>query len=159
MVATPMSKADFLISHFLARLVLSFIESLVLVLFAWVYFHINININYFALFLIMIAGNIAFSGIAILCASRTALTEVGNGLINAVQMPMMVLSGVFFSYRNFPDWAIPFIKVLPLTMLADGMRSIFIESAGLHEVMIDIVSLTGVGAILFAISLRIYKWY
>lgn len=159
MVATPMRKSDFLISHFIARLILSFIESFVLYLFAWFYFKINISGNPLALILIIIAGNIAFSGIAVLAASRTSNTEVGNGLINAVQMPMMVLSGIFFSYHNFPDWAIPVIKLLPLTMLADGMRSIFIEGAGFKEVLLDIIVLSGIGVAFFSVSLKIYKWY
>ncbi len=159
MIATPMPKTAFLISHFIARLILSFIESIILFLFAWLYFNINININFFSLFLIIIAGNIAFCGIGILVASRTSNTEIGNGLMNAVQMPMMVLSGIFFSYHNFPDWTIPVIQLLPLTMLADGMRSILTEGAGFKDVFVNIISLSGIGIFLFGISLKIYKWY
>ena len=102
MVATPMSKSEFLISHFIARFFLSFIESAILFLFAWIYFDIQINGSLAALLLLIVSGNIAFSGIAILISSRTSNTEIGNGLINAVVTPMMVLSGVFFSYHNFP---------------------------------------------------------
>jgi ABC-type multidrug transport system permease subunit len=159
MVATPMRKSDFLISHFLARLVLSYIETLILFLFAWLYFDIEICGSITALLAVIIAGNIAFSGIAILIASRTANTEVGNGLMNAVQMPMMVLSGIFFSYHNFPDWAIPTIQLLPLTMLADSIRSIFIEGAGFSDVYIPIISMAGIGIITFLAGLKIYKWY
>ena len=159
MVATPMNKSEFLISHFMARFILSFVESALLFLFAWLYFDINIYGSLIALLFIIIAGNIAFSGMAILISSRTSNTEVGNGLINAVVTPMMVLSGIFFSYHNFPDWAIPFIKVLPLTMLADGIRSVFIEGAVLSDVYSQIISLTGIGSIFFIIGLKIYKWY
>lgn len=45
---------------------------------------------------------------------------------------MTVLSGIFFSYHNFPDWGIPVIQKLPLTLLTDEFRSIFIEGAGLR---------------------------
>jgi ABC-type polysaccharide/polyol phosphate export permease len=69
------------------------------------------------------------------------------------------MSGIFFSYHNFPDWAIPVIRMLPLTMLADGVRSIFIEGAGLLQVAQPILILTAVGALLFSAGLKVFRWY
>ena len=112
-----------------------------------------------ALILTCIAGNIAFTGVAILSASRTSKPEIGNGIINAVTTPMLVLSGVFFSYHNFPDWSIPVIKRLPLTILADTVRSIFNEGAGFAGALLPSLFLTLLGIFTFAIGLRIYKWY
>ena len=54
-------------------------------------------------------------------------------------MPMMVLSGIFFSYHNFPDWSIAVIRNLPLTMLTDGIRSIFNEGAGWSQVAMPVL--------------------
>ena len=112
-----------------------------------------------ALLLIFIAGNIAFAGIAIYTSSHTANTEVGNGLINAIVTPMIVLSGIFFSYHNFPDWSLPFIKILPLTMLADGLRSIFIEGAGFGEIVLPVLIMFIMGLVFFSIGLKKFKWY
>ena len=122
---------------------MNFIESLVLFLFALFAFKMTIQGNISALILMFLAGNIAFAGIAVLVSSHTSNTEVGNGLINFVVFPMMVLSGIFFSYQNFPDWSLPVIRNLPLTMLTDGIRSIFNEGAGYHEVALPILILTG----------------
>ncbi|MBP7496189.1 MAG: ABC transporter permease [Bacteroidales bacterium] len=158
-IATPMRKSDFLLSHFIARFFLCFVETIILYLFAKAYFNTTITGSISALVLIILAGNLTFSGIAILIASRTSNTEIGNGLINAVQMPMMLLSGIFFSYHNFPDWAVSVIKFLPLTMLADGIRSIFNEGASLVDVWMPIVSLSAIGSVFFIIGLKIYKWY
>lgn len=159
MVATPMKKSNFLFAQFVARLLLNFVESGLLFLFAYLYFDINLQGSWLALILILMAGNLAFTGIAIFVSSRTANTQVGNGLINLVVMPMMVLSGIFFSYHNFPDWAINIIQKLPLTILADNIRSIFIEGAGLAEIATPFFILLAVGAIAFFSGLRIYKWY
>jgi ABC-type multidrug transport system permease subunit len=106
-----------------------------------------------------LAGNIAFAGIAVLVSSHTSNTEVGNGLINFVVFPLMVLSGIFFSYQNFPDWSLPVIRNLPLTILTDGIRSIFNEGAGYHEVTFPILILTATGALFFAAGLKIFKWH
>lgn len=159
MVATPMRRSEYLISIFVARLSITVIEALLLLGFAFAYFHISIQGSVPALLLVFLAGNIAFSGIAILISSRTDNSRIGTGLINVIVLPMTVLSGVFFSYHNFPDAVIPIIQKFPLTMMADSIRSIFIEGAGLAQVSVNALILSSLGLICFAIGLRIYKWY
>lgn len=159
LVATPMKKSYFLIALITVRIAMNFIESFVLFLFALFAFKMTIQGNISALILMFLAGNIAFAGIAVFVSSHTSNTEVGNGLINFVVFPMMVLSGIFFSYQNFPDWSLPVIKNLPLTMLTDGIRSIFNEGAGYHEVTIPILILLAIGTLFFSVGLKIFKWH
>jgi len=159
MVATPMSKAYFLVSFMTIRMMMNFVEALLLVIFAWLVFDISIQGSIPALMAMFIAGNIGFSGLAFFISSRTVKTEIGNGLINLVVMPMMILSGIFFSYHNFPDAIIPFIQKLPLTLVADGMRSIFIEGAGFQQIAFPSVVLFFGGIIFFAAGLKMFRWY
>ena len=159
MVATPMKRSNFLISFFVARLTITIIEATLLLAFAFAYFHISIQGSLPALIMIFLAGNIAFSGIAILISARTANSRIGTGLINVISMPMTILSGIFFSYHNFPDFAIPVIQKLPLTMMADSVRSVFIEGAGITQVSLNAFILSLLGIVCFAIGLRIFKWY
>jgi len=159
LVATPMKKSHFLIALITVRIIMNFIESMILFIFALIAFNMTIQGSLSALILMFLAGNIAFAGLAVLVSSNTSNTEVGNGLINAVVMPMMVLSGIFFSYHNFPDWSIPVIQKLPLTMLTDGIRGIFNEGAGYPEVAVPFLILTATGVILFSAGLKIFKWH
>jgi ABC-type multidrug transport system permease subunit len=159
MVATPMKKSVFLLSHFLSRTVLSAAESLLLFVFAWWYFDVTVEGSLAALTLLFVAGNMAFTGMAVLVSSRTRNAEVGNGLINAVVLPMMIGSGIFFSYHNFPEWLVPYIEPLPLTMLADSMRQVFIEGAGIAAVWMQALVLAAFGAALFVLGQRMYRWY
>lgn len=159
LVATPMKKSHFLIALIIVRTGMNFIESTVLFFFAMAAFKITIQGDISALIIMFLAGNIAFSGIAVFVSSHTSNTEVGNGLINFVVFPMMVLSGIFFSYQNFPDWSLPVIRNLPLAMLTDGIRSIFNEGAGYHEVAMPIIILLSVGTLFFAAGLKIFKWH
>lgn len=159
MVATPMKKSYFLIALITVRFAMNLIESLLLLLFAWLVFDIAIQGSIPALLMVFIAGNIVFSGIAVFISSHTSNTEIGNGLINAIVMPMMVLSGVFFSYHNFPDWSIPVIQKLPLTLLADGLRSIFIEGAGFAELFIPFIIMVLTGTLFFIAGLKVFKWH
>jgi ABC-2 type transport system permease protein len=159
MVATPMKKSYFLISQFITRSLIGLFEAFILYIFAYFYFGITIEGSLAALFIVYIAGTIAFSGIAFLISSRVEKSEAGNGLVNVVVLPLTILSGIFFSYHNFPDWAIPVIRALPLTLLADAMRSIFLENIGVENILLPAGLLTLTGLVFFAVSLKIYKWY
>jgi ABC-2 type transport system permease protein len=159
LVATPMRKSHFLMALITVRIIMNFLESGALFIFALLAFKMTIQGSISALVLMFLAGNIAFAGLAILISSHTSNTEVGNGLINFVVMPMMILSGIFFSYQNFPEWSLPVIKKLPLTILTDGARSIFNEGAGFREVTLPILILTTIGILLFSVGLKIFKWH
>jgi ABC-2 type transport system permease protein len=159
MVAAPMKKSLFIFSHFFSRLTLSVFEAMVLFCFAWFYFRIQIQGSIFAFILIFLAGSFCFAGIAILMGSRTSSSRVGNSLINLITLPMMILSGIFFSYHNFPDVVIPVIQKLPLTLLTDSLRGIMTEGTGIRENLSAVFILSGVGTVCFFLGLRIYKWY
>jgi len=158
MAATPMHKSMYLCSHFVTRLIVNALEFLALYLFVYFYFGVKIQGSVPALIAIFIAGNMAFAGLSVLMSSRTANPRVGNGLINAITFPMMLLSGIFFSYHHFPGWAIPLVRKLPLTMLADSMRSIFNEGAGFAQVGLPALILAAMGMVFFYVGMKIYKW-
>lgn len=159
MVATPMKKPVFILSHFISRVILSSFEAVVLLLFAYFYFDITIQGSFLGLLVVYLAGVFAFSGIALCAGSRTSSSQVGNGLINAATLPMMILSGIFFSYQNFPEWAIPLIKVLPLTLLADSIRGIFTEGFGFAAILFPSAVLLFTGVAFTVAGLKIFKWY
>lgn len=159
LVATPMKKSHFLIALITVRVIMNFIESGILLVFAILVFKLEIQGDISALILMFLAGNIAFAGIAVFVSSHTSNTEVGNGLINFVVFPMMILSGIFFSYQNFPDWSLPVIRNLPLTTLTDGIRGIFNEGAGYREVIMPILELMAIGVVFFSAGLKIFKWH
>ncbi|MFP4287925.1 MAG: ABC transporter permease [Bacteroidales bacterium] len=159
MVATPMRKSHFLISLWASRLMITIFDSLVLLTFAYYFFDVKIQGSLPALILLLLSGNIAFFGLSILLSSRTANMQVGNGLISFITTPMMVLSGIFFSYQNFPDWAINIIKYLPLTRFTDHTRSIINEGAGFLQTLDGIIILLTFGMLTFFMGMKVYKWY
>jgi ABC-type multidrug transport system permease subunit len=159
MVATPMKKTDFMTSYWVSRLILTIFDTAVLLTFGYFFFGVVIQGSIAALVLIFLAGNIAFFGMAILISSRTSNTQVGNGLISLITTPMMVVSGIFFSYQNFPPWAVNVIKVLPLTKFTDEVRGIVNEGAGIFDVLDGVAVLGIFGLITFLIGLRVYKWF
>jgi ABC-type multidrug transport system permease subunit len=159
MIATPLPKSTFLFSLSLTRVLLASLEAVIVFLFAYFLFGVVVKGSWLAALLCLVCGIAAFSGISILISSRAEHTQVGNGLINAVSLPMIILSGIFFSYQSFPEWAVDVIRFLPLTLLADSLRAVFIESASLADVGFKLLALLGYGFLFFVTGLKVYKWH
>jgi ABC-type polysaccharide/polyol phosphate export permease len=158
LVATPMSKAHYLLSHVLSRFMFLTLEVIVIIGFAWIFFGVAVHGAWWSLALVALLGGLSFGGLGLLLASRARTIEAVSGLMNLVMLPMWVLSGVFFASTNFPDVVQPFIKVLPLTALNDALRAIVNEGLPLASVTREIATLATWGVVTFVLSLKLFRW-
>jgi ABC-2 type transport system permease protein len=158
LVATPMSRAEYLASHVLSRLLFLALETIVIVGFAWVAFDVAVRGSLGALAVLALLGALSFGGLGLLVASRARTIEGVSGIMNLVMMPMWVLSGVFFASSNFPDVMQPFIQALPLTALNDALRGVINEGASLAALRGEVAILIGWGVLPFALALRLFRW-
>lgn len=158
LAATPMKRGDYLLSFILARMVFLLSEVIILLAFAVFFFDVQIQGSIFWLGAVIIAGSMAFAGLAMVVASRTNSTETVSGLMNLVMLPMWVLSGVFFASSHFPDWLQPLIKILPLTILLDAMRAIINEGAGTVAIIGPFALMAAGAVILLTLAVKFFKW-
>jgi ABC-2 type transport system permease protein len=158
LVATPMRKADLLLSFILSRVLLALLETVFFLTFARILFSVRVTGSTLSFCLLAAAGALSFGGLGLLVASRAQNSETANGLMNLVTLPMTVLSGVFFAASHFPAWMQPLVKALPLTALIDGLRAISIDGASLWALHGQLFVLLLWGAAGFAVALRIFRW-
>ena len=158
LVATPMSRAEYLASHVLSRLLFLTLETVVIVGFAWIAFDVAVHGAIAALAVLALLGALSFGGLGLLVASRARTIEGVSGLMNLVMMPMWVLSGVFFASSNFPDVMQPFIQALPLTALIDALRGVVNEGLSLRALSGEVAILIAWGVLPFALALRLFRW-
>jgi ABC-type multidrug transport system permease subunit len=158
LVATPMSRAQFLWSFVLMRAAFLFLELPLLLIFGWIAFRVGVAGSLPLLVALALLGALAFSGIGLLVASRARNTQTVSGLINLVMLPMFIGSGVFFSTARFPDWMQTPLRALPLTALNDAMRAVMIDGAGPSAVAGPAALLAAIAAVSFAAALRLFRW-
>jgi ABC-type multidrug transport system permease subunit len=158
LLATPMSRPQFLLTMILARFLMLLPEMALLFLFATLVFGVPVRGDPLTLLLVLIMGAAAFSGIGLLVACRTEKVETVSGLMNLVMLPMWLLSGVFFSSKNFPEAAQPFIQALPLTQLNDALREVMLEGASLPAVAWRIGILAAFALVTFLLALKWFRW-
>jgi ABC-type multidrug transport system permease subunit len=158
LVATPMSKAEYLLSFLLSRLGLLVLEVLVLLGFAVLVFGVPVRGSRLELGTICLVSALAFGGLGLLIASRAKTIEAVNGLMNLAMLPMWIFSGVFFSASNFPRAFQPFIQALPLTAVVNALRANMLQGAGWHAIVPDMAIIVAWAIGTFVIALRLFRW-
>ena len=156
--ATPLPRLDILLSVALARAVALPLENGLLWLFGALVFGIAIHGSVAAFLLVAASSVVAFSGLAFLAASRAEQNQAAYGIINALTIPMTIVSGVFFAWTRFPHWLHPLIGALPLTLSTDALRAVSSEGAGLLQIAPKLLGLWAWGLVCGALGLRWFKW-
>lgn len=128
------SPVPFLAGLFASRLVVCYSVAITLVVLSMVVFGISTQVNYVLLAIVITLGCGAFLGLGLMLSTLSPSVSAFNGIVNVVQMPLVVLGGVFFSISVFPAWLQGVANVLPLTQLNSAMRSILFGSVGFADI-------------------------
>jgi ABC-type multidrug transport system permease subunit len=158
LMATPMSRAQYLLSFLCSRLVFLILEVATLLGFGHWAFGVPLRGSIPTLFLIAVLGAVSFGGLGLLTASRARTTEAVSGIMNFIMLPMWIFSGVFFSSSNFPSSVQPFIRLLPLTALNDALRANMLEGASFGALSPQMLVILAWGAVSFFAALKLFRW-
>lgn len=158
LLATPMPRRDYLLSYLLWRMVILWVEVGVPVGFGVLAFGVPVRGRIVDLVVLCVLSSLSCSALGLLLASRARTIEGISGLVNLVQVPMWILSGVFFSARRFPAPVQPFITVLPLTAIVDALRAHMLQGASLAQVAPQIAVLGSWLIVCFALALKFFRW-
>jgi ABC-2 type transport system permease protein len=158
LIATPMSRWQYLASFALSRLTLLFIEVGLLLGFAVLAFGVPVRGSIPLLILICLLSSLCFASLGLLIASRAQTMEGASGLMNLVMLPMWIFSGVFFSASRFPDAIQPLIQLLPLTAVIDALRGNVLRGAGLPTLAPELGIILGWMLLSFLLALRLFRW-
>jgi len=158
LMATPMSRYQYLLSFLCSRLVFLILEVATLVGFGHWAFGVPLRGSLVTLLLICLLAALSFGGLGLLTASRAKTTEAVSGIMNFIMLPMWIFSGVFFSSANFPAVVQPFIRMLPLTAVNDALRANMLEGTSLAALSPQILVILTWGVVSFFAALKLFRW-
>lgn len=106
----------------------------------------------------LLLGAVSFAALGLATTGLVRSAEGSSAVVNAIYLPMVFISGVFFSVSALPGFLEAIANVLPLTYLLDLVRSVFIdgESLGSSLTAVGVVALWGAAGL--AIALRTFRW-
>jgi ABC-2 type transport system permease protein len=158
LMATPMSRVQYLLSFLWSRLIFLVLEVVTLLGFGHLAFGVPLRGSLITLFVISLLAAVSFGGLGLLTASRARTTEAVSGIANFIMLPMWIFSGVFFSSANFPRAAQPFIRLLPLTAVNDALRANMLEGASFAAVTPQLLIVIVWGVAAFFAALKLFRW-
>ena len=141
LLATPMRPASFIFAYVVTRLTVSILQTGVLVGVAVLFFDVQIAGNVFALFLLALIGGAVFIGLGFAVSGWARSEETAAPIANVIALPMIFLSGVFFPREAMPDILETVTGYLPLTYLADSLRSVSVDGAALSSQWVGLAGL------------------
>jgi ABC-2 type transport system permease protein len=94
-------------------------------------------------------------GLLVFLFSKTVMAF--NGVVNVIQIPLVLLGGVFFSTAMFPQWLRPIADYSPLAPFTSALRDLMFGDVGFRNMSELYPSMIAMCAWL-AIFLLLSKW-
>jgi ABC-2 type transport system permease protein len=155
--ATPASRSSVLLSEVIFRLMITVLQSAILITILVLVFGVSVN-ELGKLVGVLLLGALAFIGIGFAASSFARTEEAILPIVQLISLPMMFLSGIFFPIENLPEVIDPIVRALPLTYFGDGVRQLMVGGSALNAMWVNLVVLVGWVVASFVVAVRFFKW-
>ena len=156
--ATPVHPFAFVLGQGVARLLVAFVQIGLLLGMGILLFNAKLVGSIWEFMFVSTLGAIVFLGFGFAVAGWAKDENQAAPVAQLIQLPMLFLSGVFFTREGLPTFLQKVTDYLPLTMLSDGLRKIANEGVSLWAIRGDIFGLIVWGIVVYFIAVRVFKW-
>jgi ABC-2 type transport system permease protein len=114
--------------------------------------------EWLALFVFLALGVVCFAALGVALAHAIPNVESAPAYVNAVFLPVIVISGVFYDADRAPAWLHDLCQALPLTHLIDGLSGAMVHHEGLADHVPGLLVLGGWAVVAVVLALRGFSW-
>jgi len=155
--ATPTSPAYFLGAQVASRLIIAFVQ--VVILFGiGIWFGLQMFGDYGSLAVIVLLGSVIFLAVGFSIAGWAKNEDQAAPVANLISLPMMFLSGVFFPRDAMPDLLAGITQYMPLTYINEALRAVVNDGAGLGSLGPQLLGMGVWAVITFVLAVRLFRW-
>jgi len=158
LLATPIQPTSFLFAQVFTRLVVSVLQTVILIAVAVLFFDVRLAGNPLAVLMLALIGGGVFISMGFAISGWAKTEEVAAPIANVIALPMMFLSGVFFPREAMPQALQAITDFLPLTYLAEAMRNVIIDGASLWSQWGNLAGLAVWLAFSFLVAVLLFRW-
>jgi ABC-2 type transport system permease protein len=156
--ATPVHPVYFVFGQAVVRLLITLATTALLVTLGTYFFHFHMVGSYFSFGLIAVLGILLFLGFGFGIAGWAKDETQVAPVANLLQLPMLLLSGIFFSREGFPAWLKSVTDYFPLTYLTHGLRKVANEGASLSQIPVDLIGMIVWLVLIYALAIKVFRW-
>jgi ABC-2 type transport system permease protein len=157
-LATPLKIRNFLVTEVAARLVLSMIQTTLVIVVARLVFDVHVFGEYWPIYLVSALGSIIFLEFGFFIAGVTNSAAAAEGLANVTVLPLMFLSGVFFAPEALPTVVRTIVDYLPLAPLIETMRGLMLHQQSLGDFNFELSLLAIWALVMFLLAWHTFKF-
>ena len=158
LLATPLSPATLLASQVITRLIVVVVQTLILAGVAVFVFGAEFAGNFFAVLLAAGMGGAVFLALGFAVSGWARTEQQAAPLANIVSLPMMFLSGVFFSRDVLPSILLTVTDYLPLTFLVEAIRGMTVQGDSIITQWPNFLGMAVWFVVAFIIANRTFRW-
>lgn len=157
LTTTPLRPADYLGGEILARLTISVLQIFLLLATAILALSFTMRGSYLNFAIISLLGSLVFLALGFMIAGIAKTVETVPAIANMIIFPMLFFGDVFFPIESLPDWLEPVAKLLPIQFLADSLRLVILEGAGLADLSRNILGMLVWLVIFFFLAQKTFR--
>ncbi|HEX3099405.1 MAG TPA: ABC transporter permease [Patescibacteria group bacterium] len=125
-LVTPLKQSELIISVLASRILVAICQAIFLTLIGVIFFHVTVAVNALLALLFVVLGAGIFLVIGLLISMFADTYEAAAPITTAVGLPLTFLGNIFFPVEGLPKVLRYVGEILPITYLADGIRSLFL---------------------------------
>jgi ABC-2 type transport system permease protein len=155
---TPIKPIDFVLAIVIARMVIVLGQLSIIFGFALAILDANIVGSVFSLYFVIMLSVLMFLTLGFSIGSLAKTQESVGVLATIFIYPQLVLSGIFFPIETLPEYIHAFAELLPLSLVADAMRSIANDGLELIDIYANFIGI-GIWIVIgMLISTKLFVW-
>jgi ABC-2 type transport system permease protein len=105
-----------------------------------------------------VAGVVAFASLGIAFSHAIPNYDAAAAYVNAVFLPLIFISGTFYSSNELPSFVDGIASALPLKHVIDGLRDAMVIGDGLGSELGHLIALVAWGAAGVFLAVRFFRW-
>jgi ABC-2 type transport system permease protein len=156
--ATPLPGATYILAVLASTFVVFLIEAVLIVAIGRLLFSVAVPDRLLSLLAVLLLGAAAFAAMGLGITGLVRSSEGSSAVINAVYLPMAIVSGTFFSPKSYPGFLRAIADVLPLTHYTKLTRDVMIRDHHLWSDSGAIGVVAAWGAIGLVGAVRGFRW-
>ena len=126
--ATPLPAPIYILAVLASTFLVFLIEAALIVVIGRLLFSVHVPERLLSLVVVLLLGAAAFAALGLGVTALVRSAEGSSAVINAVYLPMSILSGTFFSTKSYPGFLRVLADILPLTHYTQLTRDVMVRN-------------------------------
>jgi ABC-2 type transport system permease protein len=155
---TPMPPLAFFGGVIASAVANAIVQVGLIIVIGHVFYDVSWPQSYLELIVFVALGVVAFGSLGIAFAAVIPNFDSAAAYVNAVFLPVIFISGVFYSTKHLPALFKGIAEALPLKHVIDGLSGAIVTGHGLSDNLTALAVVAGWAALGLFLTVRYFRW-